>query len=102
MGKIKKRSWVELGAYLGDEIVAARANRYMNEVWGDRFDGTPNFDDYRGAEDALRKTAQEFNLLVPTHDETEKMAIYMLRREEASDVALMEHLDCIVEGVIDD
>lgn len=97
MGRVSN---VRLTSYVCDAIVANRMARYESEVHGDRFDGTFNFDHWEGAEHAMRQLAEENGLCVPNDEQTKWMAILTLRRDKASDAALMERLDCLVEGVI--
>lgn len=67
-----------LAEEIGIRMVSERAARYNREVFGDRFNGDPNFDHAEGGEDALRRLAEHYDLEVPSEDETRLKAVRLL------------------------
>lgn len=68
----------EQAGYLRAGVVEARLENYRSQLWGDRFDGTPNFDTWDGEENALRAFASRFGFGVPDEQETREAALQNL------------------------
>jgi hypothetical protein len=84
-------------------IIDARANYYRTLYSCDRFDGNPNFDDYRGAEAALRSLAERLGVEVVDDEKTRLSAIAMLefQYDEAGieiEEEMVEFFEMVREG----
>lgn len=66
---------------LRERIVSARVARHEALLFGDRFDGAPNSDHYRGEEAALRAYADAFGFEVPPEEEVLEAALARLEEE---------------------
>ncbi len=83
---------------LGDRIVSARFARHQAMLFGDRFDGTPNSDHYRGEEAALRGYAEAFGFEVPSEAEAQERAIARLEDEHPESDTIADFVRALRAG----
>ena len=84
-------------------IIVARAHYYEQLFSGDRFDGYPNFDHYRGEEVALRDLASRMNLEVLDWDKARISGVLTLEhwiaeRGEQQSEEMVEFFEMVREG----
>lgn len=84
--------------YLRDEVVEIRHLRYRALIFGDRFDGTPNSDHYKGEEAALRIFATTFGIMVPDEATTKEAALSRLKERYPDNASVDDFVRTLESG----
>lgn len=85
--------------YLREKILAARVAHYRSLLWGDRFDGSPNFDTRDGEERALRAFAKEFGFEVPDPEKTREAALSRMEQLHPNSEDVREFVQTLRAGL---
>ncbi|MGF1473157.1 MAG: hypothetical protein ACFB50_15645 [Rubrobacteraceae bacterium] len=84
--------------YLRAIVIESRILQYRELIFGDRFDGTPSSDHYKGREDAFRTFAKAFGLKMPDEAATQRAALSHLKGEYPSLPAVEDFIQTVESG----
>lgn len=89
----------EQAGYLREKILTARVEHYRSLLWGDRFDGSPNFDTRDGEERALCAFAREFGFEVPDPETTREEALSRMEQLHPESEDVREFVEALRAGL---
>jgi hypothetical protein len=98
---IKTTANIDIEFAIGLELLRAEKLYHNSVLYGDRFDGTPNFDDARGARDALYRLAEALKVRTVPADRLQEVALQHIEREHAGTVReddVAEYTACVMSG----
>lgn len=84
--------------YLRAAVIESRILQYRQLIFGDRFDGTPNSDHYKGREAALRIFAEALGMKVPDEAATQRAALTHLRGAYSSVPTVQDFIQTLQAG----